>query len=407
MVSVKGDLRGKVDFLIIGGGVIGLSVARELKRRFGDQRIVVIEKEDHCGAHASGRNSGVLHAGFYYVADSLKARFTRLGNLALTRFCEERGVRINRCGKLVVARSEADFAGLDELQRRGEVNGIPLERISEEEAKEREPRVRTVDRALWSPTTASVDPLEVMEAMRQAAVEEGIEIHLSTPYRGRGSDGRIIVGKEWLSVGHVVNSAGLYADRVARDFGFSRDYRILPFKGLYLYEDSPNPVNTAIYPVPDLNFPFLGVHYTVTVEGRTKLGPTAIPCLWREQYELMERFNLRELFEVGGGLGALLFSSDRNFRGMALEEGRKYFRRFMVERAMGLATGIELDHCRYWAKPGIRAQLVNRRKGWLEMDFVIEGDHRSTHVLNAVSPAFTCSIPFAVHVVDQISAFHQ
>ena len=148
------------DFLVIGGGVIGVNVACELKRRYPDCSILLIEKERDLGQHASGRNSGILHAGFYYSADSLKARFTREGNALMKAHCDAHGLWVNRCGKLVVARDEADLAGLDELFRRGRVNGVELEMISREEAHEIEPRVKTHERALWSPTTATVDPTE-------------------------------------------------------------------------------------------------------------------------------------------------------------------------------------------------------------------------------------------------------
>src|SRR3989344_802671 len=155
----------KVDTLIIGAGVIGITIAIELKKRFPDQTIVIIEKESVAGFHASGRNSGVLHAGFYYTADSLKARFCRDGNRAMTTYCEERGLRINKCGKLVVARNADDLPGLDELLRRGQANGVELHAISRKEAEEIEPRVKTCERALFSPTTSSVDPREVMAAL--------------------------------------------------------------------------------------------------------------------------------------------------------------------------------------------------------------------------------------------------
>lgn len=161
------------DVLVIGSGVIGLTVAREIRRRRPTARIILIEKEPSCGMHASGRNSGVLHAGFYYSPDSLKAKFTRLGNEQLTAYCESKHIPINKCGKLVVAKSAADLPSLDELIRRGQANHIDIQDISESEAKKIEPRVKTYQRALLSPRTSTVNPLHVMEALHQDALHEG------------------------------------------------------------------------------------------------------------------------------------------------------------------------------------------------------------------------------------------
>ena len=271
------------DFLILGGGIIGICVARELKRRFPDTDVTLLEKEATCGLHASGRNSGVIHAGFYYSANSLKAKLTRAGNQAMTAYCEAKKIPLNRCGKLVVAKNQDDLPQLDELLRRGQANGVRLESLTEEEARKIEPRVKTYQRAIFSPTTTSADPQRVIEEMTRDAKQEGITIRNGAPYL-RTRKGLVITPQGSFSARHVVNAGGLYADKIALDFGFSEKYRILPFKGLYLYSDEPpGSFRTNIYPVPDLRNPFLGVHFTVKEDGRAKIGPTAIPALWREQ----------------------------------------------------------------------------------------------------------------------------
>lgn len=390
------------DFLVIGGGIIGVAVARELRRRHPEASVTVLEKEPAVGRHASGRNSGVLHAGFYYSADSLKARFTRDGNAALREYCGEKGLPLNQCGKLVVATSAADHPQMDELLRRGAANGVALESISEAEARKIEPRVRTCERAIWSPNTATADPASVITAMRSDAEREGVRFAVGTAFRRRrGNETETSQGR-W-SVGYVVNAAGLQADRIARQFGFSEHYTILPFKGLYLYSNEPaGSLRTNIYPVPDLRNPFLGVHFTVTVDGRTKIGPTAIPAFWREQYAGLSGFSLRDLAEITRLQLGLLFSAGFEFRRLAWEELAKYDRGHLVALAGHLADGIRVEHYRRWGRSGIRAQLLDTRTRRLEMDFVLEGDDRSLHVLNAVSPGWTCSIPFASHVVDEI-----
>lgn len=390
------------DFLVLGGGIIGLSVARALKQRHPEQSITLLEKERALGLHASGRNSGVLHAGFYYTADSLKARFCRDGNRRLREYIKTKNIPLNECGKLVVTRNAAELPQLEELLRRGQANGVELEAISAERAREIEPRAKTFERAIWSPTTATADPIPVMAAMREDAERDGIRIVTDARYVSRKRD-EILTTAGKFAPNYVVNCGGLYADRIALNFGFSREYRIIPFKGLYLYsEESPGAFRTNIYPVPDLRNPFLGVHFTITADGHAKIGPTAIPAFWREQYAGLSRFRALEFAEIVRRDFGLFFSAGFDFRRLAVEELRKYSRKRLVKLAAELATGIRLADYRQWGKPGIRAQLMNIRTRNLEMDFVLEGDGKSLHVLNAVSPAWTSSLPFAEHVCDRI-----
>ena len=391
------------DFLIIGGGVIGLSIARVLKKRFSDSRVTLIEKEKGLGFHGSGRNSGVLHAGFYYSSDSLKAKFTRTGNQRLTEYCESRGLKINKCGKLVVAKNEEELQRFNELLERGKKNGVPLQCLTKAEAREIEPRVKTFEKALYSPSTATIDPLEVIMAMQKDAEDEGVDIHLGTGYL-QAQGNRVSTSSGSYEARMVINAGGLYADKIAMDFGFSKKYRILPFKGLYLNSDEPpGSLKTNIYPVPNLKNPFLGTHFTVTVAGKTKIGPTALPALWREQYQGMKNLCWSEVLEILARQCGLFISSNFNFKALACEEIRKRSRPHLVALASSLAEGVELNNYRTWGKPGIRAQLINIEERKLEMDFVIEGDQDSIHVLNAVSPAFTCALPFAEYVCDQVA----
>ncbi|ADH62133.1 FAD dependent oxidoreductase [Allomeiothermus silvanus DSM 9946] len=389
------------DFLVIGGGVVGLTIALELSRRHPKAKIIVLEKEKELAQHGSGRNSGVLHAGFYYTADSLKARFTRDGNRRWKEFVRERGLRINECGKLVVAKHEGEIEGLKELKRRGDANGVETHLISLEEAKKIEPRVKTTELALWSPSTATVDPLECMAALAQEARDRGIKILLESPYQARRGKS-IITPREVISAGFVVNAAGLYADQVAHDFGVGLRYRILPFKGLYLYGSEPKgSLRTNIYPVPDLRNTFLGVHFTVTVDGKAKIGPTAIPAFWREHYGGLHGFDLRESLSILRDEAMLFLRNDFGFRSLALEEIRKYSRPFLVAQAAQLLEGVKPENYQTWGRPGIRAQLYDHQAQKLVMDFVVEANAEGVHVLNAISPAWTASMPFAEYVVDK------
>ena len=381
-----------------------MSIAAALKRRYPDCGVLLLEKESECGRHASGRNSGVLHAGFYYTADSLKAKFSRDGNRELTDYCLEKGLRIHRCGKMVVTRSADELDSLQELFRRAQRNGVPVQRVDEEEVARLEPEARTCGEALYSPTTATVDPGEVVRALTLDAEGLGVEIRTGTLFQGRKGQ-RVLTSSGVLSVGYVVNAAGLYADRVARQFGFSEEYRILPFRGLYMRYEGKGPApRMHIYPVPRLDHPFLGVHWTATVDGGTMIGPTAIPALWREHYRGVNGFRLGEMVEIGVREAGLWLHDSFDFRRLAWQEVQKRNRRRLVSMARRLTRRSTAEGPWRWGEPGVRAQLVHVGTRRLEMDFRCQGDDRSFHVLNAVSPAFTCALPFARYVVDQIES---
>ncbi len=393
------------DLLVVGGGVLGLTMALEWKRRYPDQSITILEKESTLGAHASGRNSGVLHAGFYYTAESLKARFSKEGAAAWSAYCDEKDLPIHRCGKLVVTRDESEHPSLEELFRRGRKNGVLVQEVDEAEAKEIEPRVKTCRRALWSPTTATVDPKRIMARLEQDAIEQGILIRKGCRFLEAKKKG-VATSDGFLPCGYVLNAAGLYADVIAKKYGFGEGLQILPFRGLYLYSSRPTgEFRTNLYPVPHLENPFLGVHFTVTVDGKAKIGPTAQPAFWRENYRGFDGFRFRELLEVLWTEAQLFFRAGFNFRQLAFAEIRKMMRSNLVKDAAGLATGVRIEDYTHWGPAGIRAQLLDLKTRKLVMDFLVEGDQDSFHVLNAISPAFTCAIPFASFCCDKMERF--
>ncbi|UJF32082.1 L-2-hydroxyglutarate oxidase [Paenibacillus hexagrammi] len=393
----------RYDYIIIGGGIVGLTIARELKRREPSRTVCILEKEADVAVHASGRNSGVLHAGFYYTANSLKAKFTRDGNAAMRAYCKEHGLRINECGKLVVAQDESELAGLEELKRRADINGVELVWMDEEEMKTIDPNARTYGKALYSPNTASVDPVEVCMRLKQENIENDVEFHFHTQYK-KHKGGAVYTTSGAYRYGYLINAAGLYADSIAHDFGFGLTYTIIPFKGIYLkYTKNKTDVTTNIYPVPNLRNPFLGVHYTKTVDGSIKIGPTAIPAFWRENYSGFSGFSFKEFLQIVGYEAKLFLTNSFHFRRLALEEMRKYIKAHFIRLGMSMVQSIDPKGFGHFLRPGIRAQLLNKQTLELVQDFVIEGDGSSMHVLNAVSPAFTCSMPFAAYVVDQIT----
>ncbi|MCE1199810.1 MAG: FAD-dependent oxidoreductase, partial [Marinilabiliales bacterium] len=265
------------------------------------------------------------------------------------------------------------------------------------------PNVKTHKYALYSPTTATVDPVEVNDAVKRELQQRGVKILFNHPYLRRIGANTIMVSgnKHRITATKIINAAGLYADKVAKDFGFSNDYTIIPFKGVYLkYHGQDKPVSTNVYPVPNLKNPCLGVHFTVTVDGTVKIGPTSMPAFWRENYHGFDKFKLNELASIMSWESRLFLTNAFGFRTLALDEIRKYNKKYFAGLALDLVNQMDIKGFDEWGKPGIRAQLLNIHTKELVMDFVVEGDPHSIHVLNSVSPAFTCSFPFAKWVVD-------
>ena len=401
MPSVSSSARA--DLVVIGGGVVGLALADAWLARHPGDSVAVYDKENQLAAHASGRNSGVLHAGFYYAPDSLKARLTRDGNRMLKEFCHERGVAIREAGKVVVTTSEEQLPALMTLLERGQANGVELELINESGLAELEPLARTVGHALWSPNTAVASPAGVVEALAARVRERGGRVVLGNEVTGAGPGWVMSVLEGRVAAGHVINAAGLYADTVAHWFGFGQDYRMLPFKGLYWYGNwEPGRLQRHVYPVPDPRNPFLGVHLTVTVDGRAKIGPTAIPALWREDYGGTSGLRGNEFWDVVRSYPRFLTSKHHDVPGLLRAELPKYSRSYLVKQAAALVPSVRPADFTERGKPGVRAQLLHVPSGKLEMDFVVEGDERSTHMLNAVSPAWTSSLAVAEYVVSGI-----
>jgi len=391
----------RADILVVGGGVIGLTLTRELLAR-GAENVLVLEKEPELGRHASGRNSGVLHAGIYYAPDSRKAATCLAGNRLMREYCREKGLPLLECGKVVVARDESELPALDELLRRATANGAPVSMIDERQLAELEPAARTAGRALHSSLTAVVDPRAVLAALRADVESSGrARIRTGVEVLGASGSGAVRTSAGEVAFGRLVNAAGAHCDEVARHFGVGLQYRLIPFKGIYrkLRPDARLRVNGNIYPVPDPRNPFLGVHFTRSVHGHVYLGPTAIPAFGRENYGVLRgmgaeapRIALEDL--------VLLFRN-AGFRSVALSEPRKYIPAFLHRDAARLVSGFDPAEVERADKVGIRPQLVDWRTKALVMDFVVERAGDTLHVLNPISPAFTSSMALARQVVDE------
>jgi len=388
------------DFLIIGAGIIGLSIAKELKKVYPTKKINIIEKESEVGLHSSGRNSGVLHSGFYYTANSLKAKFTKEGNKELKDYCLAQDIPINFSKKVVVVNDEDELESLYELNKRGKANGVDVTIIDQQELAEIDPNIKTYEKALFSPDTVTIQPKSIVLALKNSLLKSEVNMFFDTSYVEKINSNSINTTKGYFCADTIINCAGLYADKIAKEFDFSNDYTILPFKGVYLKYSGDSPtVRTNVYPVPNLKNPFLGVHFTITGDNTLKIGPTAIPAFSRENYSLLGGLKMKELIEILRYDTKLFISNAFNFRELALSEFKKYNKSHLIDLASKMVRTIDAKGFNQWSKPGIRAQLLNINSLELVQDFVVEGDDQSVHVLNAVSPAFTSSFPFAKWIV--------
>lgn len=376
-------------------------MARELLAR-GHKDILIIDKEDEVAKHASGRNSGVLHAGIYYAPGSLRAQSCLSGNFKMKAYCKEKGLPLLETGKVIVAKNESEISTLHELYARATANGAKVELIDEERLSQIEPNAKTCKEALFSHYTAVVDPRAVMKSLYNDLLQSGkVTFMLGTSFITARKNNIIVTDKGEISCGLFINAAGAYSDQVARPFGFGEGYQLIPFKGIYkkLKKNKADIIKGSIYPVPNIKNPFLGIHFTRSATGDVYLGPTAIPAFGRENYGILAGLD-SEAFSIILR-DAVLFMKNQKFRSIAFEEPRKYFFKCFFNDAKELVKELNPDDIESTPKVGIRPQLVDIKRNELVMDFLIESDNKSVHVLNAISPAFTGSMFFAEMIVDK------
>ena len=395
------------DQIIIGAGIVGISLGLAILERNPNRKILIVDKEGRPGVHASGRNSGVLHAGFYYSPDSLKAKFCRLGNFELRKFCRQNNLEILETGKVVVCQDKKDVARLEELYQRGVANGVNIEILGSKDLEKIEPAAQTYGKFIWSPTTAVGNPKGVINSLAEKFTRSGGSFLFHTQVQLIAKDNEVLVKTKTTtySAKSIINSAGAYAADLAKQVSVGNEYVCLPFLGAYKKSKllSVNP-KRLVYPVPNPINPFLGVHTTTTLNNEIKIGPTAFPVIGKEQYKLTDGFNLKELVEFFTSTSTLLKSDSVSLLGLAKEEALKLFTKPLLKRTRKLSNS--LDSNNNWVKypSGIRAQIINTKTKAIEMDYIIKTDKNAIHILNAVSPGWTSAIPFATWVIEQNKA---
>jgi (S)-2-hydroxyglutarate dehydrogenase len=392
----------RFDYIVIGGGIVGLSVAWAVLEKNPRIRIAVLEKENDWARHQTGRNSGVIHSGIYYRPGSLKARLCREGNRRLQEFCKTNGIRYEMCGKVIVATTAAELPQLENLYERGIANGLRLKKLTASELKEFEPHVNGIA-GIHVPSTGIVDFVGVCLALAKLIGAQGGQLRLGRKVLAiRGDDKEAIVetSKDTLAASFVINCAGLHSDRVAKLSGAKPLARIVPFRGEY-YELKPERrylVRNLIYPVPDPQFPFLGVHFTRMIDGNVHAGPNAVLSLKREGYHRTS-FNLRDFLDTMTYPGFWRLATKHTLSGLE-EIHRSFSKKAFVHSLQRLIPEIRGEDLSP-GEAGVRAQAL-RPNGDLVDDFLVVRGPNSIHVCNAPSPAATASLDIGRFIAERL-----
>lgn len=390
------------DYIIIGGGILGLSTAMQLIRAYPDKKMLLVEKEDGPARHQTGHNSGVIHAGVYYTPGSLKARFCLEGNLATKAFCDEHSIAYDECGKLLVATNDLELQRMKALWERTEANGLERYWLTAEELQEREPNITGVG-GIFVPSSGIVNYAEVAAAMGREFEAAGGEIRYTTSVTGlseRPNEVVVSTSQGDFSTRYMVSCSGLMADRVVRMLGIEPDFTICPFRGEYfrLPAQHNQIVNHLIYPIPDPSMPFLGVHLTRMIDGSVTVGPNAVLAWKREGYRKTD-VSLSDTLAMLRHRGIRQVLKD-NLRPGLSEFKNSLYKKGYLQQVRKYCPSLTLADLEPYPA-GVRAQAVSN-DGRLVDDFLFVNTPRTVNVCNAPSPAATSAIPIGAHIVEKV-----
>jgi len=390
------------DFAIVGGGIVGLSTGMALGVRYPQARILVLEKESDWAFHQTGNNSGVIHSGIYYKPGSFKAKFCRDGATSMVQFCQEHGIDHEVCGKVIIATDAEELPRLENLYQRGLQNGIPVKKITAEEVKEYEPHVSCVA-GIWVSSTGIVNYKQVSRKYAELIENQGGDLRLNTKVEKivtKGQSTILETNQGSFETRFVINCAGLHSDRIAKLGQVDPQAKIVPFRGEY-YELTPEKrylVKGLIYPVPNPEFPFLGVHFTRMIDGSVHAGPNAVLSLKREGYKKTD-------FDLGDFVEVMTYPAFWKLAAKHADEGikeiiRSFSKAAFVHSLQKLIPEVQSEDV-VPTHAGVRAQAL-MNDGKLVDDFLIVQGENSVHVCNAPSPAATASIEIGKAIVAQI-----
>ena len=387
-------------------------MAKAIYKKYPKAIVHILEKEKEC-IHTSVRNSGVIHAGIYYSTDSLKAKFWKEGNRRLTKYWIDYHLHLNRCGKFIVASNQQEYEQLYQIYSQGISNGIDIQLMRRSEAMKLEPLLRGYgEDVIWSPSTSVADPKQVLNCISKE-LDTKYGNYCSQFYdldirkiekENNGDKIEVVTPNELFESKYLINCTGQNSLPIAKSFGFADSYKSIPIKGNYLISDIDcrGYVKSLVYPVPLKNAHFLGVHSTITPSGQIKVGPSATPAWSSENYKGLEKFNPYQFIDILGRYAGMFFSKDIGLlKTLAFQEIPKLSKNKMLESVRKIHDVPPWNY--QWYPPGIRAQLIDIRTNRFVQDFTLEYDGYSMHLLNVVSPGWTCASPFADYILEQIS----
>lgn len=390
------------DFIVVGGGILGASTAMQLLQQQPSAKLLLLEKESHCAAHQTGRNSGVIHAGVYYKPGSLKAKFCKEGNIATKAFCQEEGIPFDECGKLLVATDEQELSRMSALVERCSQNELPIDVLDEQELALREPMIRGLG-AIFVPSTGIVSYAQVTHKMLAKVKQLGGEVRFSSEVvaiEEQAGAVTVCCPNANYQAQRLIVCSGVMADRLVNMVGIEPDFKIIPFRGEYflLPPKYNSIVNHLIYPIPDPDLPFLGVHLTKMIDGTVTVGPNAVLAFKRTGYRKSD-FSLSDTAEMLGysGLRKLVF---KHFRSSLVELKNSISKAGYLKTVQKYCPSLEIEDLRSYP-PGIRAQAVSPNGDMID-DFLFVKSERCLFVCNAPSPAATSAIPIGAHIIEQL-----
>lgn len=393
------------DFIIIGAGIVGLVLGLKLKKKFPNKTILILDKEPDSISHGTGRNSGVIHSGIYYPPESLRAKYCVSGSKQLKSYVKNKNLWIDECGKILLPTNKQSLKSIEILLDRAKISGIEAKKINSKEILELEKNANPIfDIGIHVPFTSVVNPKEVAASIKNDIQKLGVEVIYNSEVTEINTEkGSVFSNGDEYQAKMIINSAGLQADTIAKISKFKSEYSFLPFKGKYWKLKKNISMSKLLYPVPNLDLPFLGIHTAHNSYGDIYLGPSSTPVFGRENYRGLINFNLIEALQISTSFIKKIILNTNGLRTLAFREFKLIFATGVFNEIKNLVNGIEKSDLKLSKnKVGIRSQIFDKKNDSLVSDFVIKKDKKMIHILNAISPAFTASFGLADYIIENI-----